>query len=209
SPARAPTGPAPPAPTPTLTAAPRPCAARSPRRPSPGSERGPAPDRQPRTGQHDAGGGSAPGVRYSALTAPGGSGVVARRAAAVPGVPGVPVGRTPRVPRAPGGEAAEAAADAVAQVAGAARDVVDQLHQRVLGVLHLAGVAARRLPPGVPHRGVLVLLAARVVTVHDPLEVAGGLPRLQLGGPHGREGARAGQLVEGLHAGGAQVARGP
>lgn len=109
-------------------------------------------------------------------------------------------------PRLGAREAAEAPPHPVTEVTGAARDVVDQLHQRVLGAAHMRGVVGRRLPEGVPHRGVPVLVAARVVAVHDPLVVPGGRPLLQLGGPHGGEGVRAGQHVQDLQHRVAQVA---
>lgn len=72
----------------------------------------------------------------------------------------------------------------------------------------MRGVVGRGLPEGVPHRGVLVLVAARVVAVHGPLVLAGGRPLLQLGGPDRGERVRAGQHVEDLQHGVAQVAAG-
>ncbi|CAK7284625.1 hypothetical protein SGPA1_30498 [Streptomyces misionensis JCM 4497] len=105
-------------------------------------------------------------------------------------------------------EAVEAALDPAAQVARAAREVADQLHQRILGGLHVARVARRGLAEGVAEGGVLVLVPPRVVAVHDPLVVPRFGPPLQLGRPHGGERVRAGQHVEDLQHGIAQITPG-
>ncbi len=70
----------------------------------------------------------------------------------------------------------------------------------------MRGVVRRGLTEGVRHRGVLVLGAARVVAVHDPLVVAALGPLLQLGRADRGEGVRAGQHVQDLQHGVAQVA---